>query len=109
MPVEATMFGAFAMGALFLLIGVCIGGSLVFKTKREPHESLFSMRRPQGEAYVLDPFDESGIAQQPLKPKGAPAGDEVDKGAETLDRMTSKFLEQVKMERAVAGEGEKAE
>jgi hypothetical protein len=106
MHVELVMFGAFAMGALSILLGVCLGGVLVFRTKREPHESLFSMRRPQGEAYVLDPFDESGIAK-PLKPKGAPAaGEEVDKGAETLDRMTSKFLEQMKMERAVTGEGE---
>lgn len=99
------IFLAFFMGSMMLLVGVIVGGLFVFRTKREPHESLFSMKRPQGEAFVIDPFDESGLAK-PLKPTGAPAGEEVDKGAEVLDRLNAKFLEQMKMERAVAGEEE---
>lgn len=96
-----SVLGACLMSSVYTLVGVALGGWLVFRTKKEAHERLFSAKPPQGEAFVLDPFDESGLAQ-PLKPKGVPAGEEVDRGAETLDRMTSKFLDQMKMERAVA-------
>lgn len=99
-----SVLGACLMTSVYTLAGVALGGWLVFRTKKEAHERLFSAKPPQGEAFVLDPFDESGLAQ-PLKPKGAPA-EEVDRGAETLDRMTSKFLDQMKMERAVAEQEE---
>lgn len=49
---------AFGMGSTVTLFAVALGGLLVFKTKREPHESLFSVGSPKADAFVLDPLDD---------------------------------------------------
>ena len=49
------------LGALLALAGVALGGLFVFRTKREPYESLFKVGPEKGEAYVVDDIDENGI------------------------------------------------
>lgn len=44
----------FAVGTLFPLFGVALGGYLVFRTKKEAHESLFPGREKPGEAFNIE-------------------------------------------------------
>jgi hypothetical protein len=55
-PARAVLLGLL-VGWLFLLtslVGVALGGYLVFRTKREAHDSLFNVKPPKGEAWVED-------------------------------------------------------
>lgn len=64
------------------MLAVALGGYLVFRTKKESHEKLFSVQDPVGTAYVSDPNDEE------FDPFGGfPAG---------LGEMAKRFKEQVK-------------
>ena len=71
------------MGSAITLLAVALGGLLVFKTKREPHESLFSVGSPKADAFVLDPLDD-----EPEKNK--------DVVPDIVKAQTDKFLEQMK-------------
>jgi hypothetical protein len=53
--------GAVLLGACLTLAGVALGGLFVFRTKREPHESLFHTGLEKGEAFVQDDLDD-GLA-----------------------------------------------
>ncbi len=44
----------FNMLSPFMAVG--LGGYLVWKTKRESTDSLFSLTRPKGSAFVVDPY-----------------------------------------------------
>lgn len=43
----------FLTGATFPLLGVIIGAYFVWKTKREPHDNLFQLREPKGQAFNI--------------------------------------------------------
>lgn len=66
--ISAEYFGflillAVFMGAALTLAGVALGGLFVFRTKREPHESLFKLGQEQGDAFVEDDIGgEDGVA-----------------------------------------------
>ncbi len=45
---------AFFLGGLQTLLACALGGYLVFRTKREPHESFFENKPAQGEVGSLD-------------------------------------------------------
>lgn len=52
------------MGLVWLsaISGVIIGATFVFKTKREPHETLWSLQKPKGQAFNLkDDTDLAGV------------------------------------------------
>lgn len=53
----------FAAGTLFPLLGVALGGFLVFRTKKESHESLFPGREKPGEAFNIDEEWEKNIPE----------------------------------------------
>ena len=48
------LMSAFLLGAAVTLVAVALGGFLVFKSKREAHERLFSSGPLQGNAFVVD-------------------------------------------------------
>lgn len=65
------LLAAFAMGfmsAIFALAGVALGGYLVYKTKREPHEGLFR-RAPEASAGVAE-----GEQEEPEEDADLPFG-----------------------------------
>jgi hypothetical protein len=53
---------AVLLGAVLTLAGAALGGLFVFRTKREPHESLFKLGQEQGDAFVQDDIGEDGVA-----------------------------------------------
>lgn len=60
------VFILFAMGAAFTLGAVIVGGYLVWKTKREPGDSLFRMREEPGEVFnAEDPLTEEFPVVEP--------------------------------------------
>jgi len=69
------VFILFAMGAAFTLGAVIVGGYLVWKTKRDPGDSLFRMREEPGEAFnVIDTLSEEETAEtKPIKTPAATA------------------------------------
>jgi len=44
----------YPMGALLTLAAVALGAYVVFKTKRDPSESLFKLREPKGEVFNIE-------------------------------------------------------
>jgi len=44
----------YPIGALSVLLGVALGSWIVFKTKREAHESLFSGKEKPGQAFNIE-------------------------------------------------------
>ena len=44
------------LGAILTLTGFALGALVVFRTKREPHESLFRLGQEKGEAFVVDDY-----------------------------------------------------
>lgn len=49
-----SLLAAFFLGALVSLGGVTLGGLFVFRTKREPHESLFQFKPQEGGAFNIE-------------------------------------------------------
>lgn len=49
------MITAYILGCVSSLAGVALGGWFVYRTKREPYESMFS--KPEGDAYNIDDLD----------------------------------------------------
>lgn len=60
---------AFWSGAAVALMATGLGGYMVFRTKREPYETMF--RSPgESETYVSDPvLDEYGVIPEPEEPE----------------------------------------
>lgn len=46
------------LSVILTLSGVALGALVVFRTKREPHESLFKPGGEKGEAFLLDDYGE---------------------------------------------------
>jgi hypothetical protein len=98
-PVSATFIAAcclfsFLLGALTVLVAVALGAYLVFRTKREPHESLFG-KEPEAKAFVFDEFADVG-QPKPVVPRHgriftAPAAEDPVPGI--MDKQTEKFLQ----------------
>jgi hypothetical protein len=86
--------GAVLLGALMTLAGVALGAWFVFRTKREPHESLFRAGAEKGEAYVLDDFDQGFLDQEKpsRRTEKKPAADDVV--PEIISKQTDRFLQQ---------------
>jgi len=49
------------LSAIFALVGVALGGFLVYRTKREPHEGLFKAVGTPGSAVA--PGENGGVSQ----------------------------------------------
>jgi hypothetical protein len=47
---------AFFLGFLFAVLSGALFAYITFRTKREPHESLFKVGPDKGDAFVLDDF-----------------------------------------------------
>ena len=84
---------AFASGALLSMCGVALGGWFVYRTKREPYESLFSTR-PQGEAFNLEDDLIPNIIPSE-KPVG-PSGLTIPTVTEELNKRVQSQLHEVK-------------
>jgi uncharacterized SAM-binding protein YcdF (DUF218 family) len=52
---------SFGMAWIFVLTAVALGGLLVYRTKRESHEALYQIKKPEGSAWVEDPYGEAGF------------------------------------------------
>ena len=76
---------AFGMGSTITLLAVTLGGLLVFKTKRESHERLFSIGSPKADAFVMDPLDDE-LGENKNK----------DVVPDIVKAQTDKFLNQMK-------------
>jgi len=90
-------------GAAIAFIGVLLGwfltmtsgalfAYLIFRTKREPHESLFQLSKPKGDAFVIDQFEDQPLVR-PNKP--GVIAPETDDAAKMQDAMNQKFLDQL--------------
>lgn len=79
--VFCVVFGWFAC-----ITGVALGGYMVFRTKKEPHESFFKLREPKGKAFVLDDGLNAGTETPPPIPKET---------AEANQRFVSQFAEKL--------------
>ncbi len=79
---------AFGMGGLLTIMSVALGGFLVFRTRRDSHEPLFSMNSPKAESFVLDPMDDTITGE-----------DNKDIVPDLLKKQTDRFLDQLKREK----------
>lgn len=77
--------------ALIALGGVALGGALVYRTKREPHETLFA--RPQKPSSAVAPDDFGGEASQAQEWDVTDEEEEMDLGADVM-KYNQRFLEQ---------------
>ena len=69
---------AVLLGALLTLGGVVLGALAVFRTKREPHESLFKFGLEKGDAFVQDDIEEDGSGILERIAKGRNKGEKAD-------------------------------
>lgn len=80
------------------LSGVVIGATFVYKTKREPHETLWGWRKPAGQAFNLeDETDYAGILpRQGNDFADIPGAQENDKKrSKMIDRLNTTFLRKI--------------
>jgi hypothetical protein len=92
------------LAGLLCLGGVALGGLLVFKTKKESHEQLFSFKKPQGGAFVVDPFEEEQTGEPQGKGHTFLSGlqhQPDDAATKLLDEQTERFLEQYQMQKVI--------
>lgn len=94
------------LGWLVTITSGSLFAYIVFRTKREPHESMFSLKAPKGDAFIVDPFNDP-LPSRVRMPADTPVEDAASK---LLDAQTNKFLEQMAMAKAITGstkDGEK--
>lgn len=93
------------LAGLLCLGGVALGGLLVYRTKRESHEQLFSLKKPQGGAFVVDPFEEELTGEAQGKGHAFVSGlqpqSDDDTATKLLDEQTKRFLEQYQMQKVM--------
>jgi hypothetical protein len=68
--------------AVAILIGTFLGGLLVYRTKREPHEPLVG-RAPKGEVFSIDTFEDTATDQE-----------EATATPETIVQQNAEFVDQ---------------
>jgi len=80
------------INALVALIGVALGGLLVYRTKREPHEGLF-MSPEKPSSAIAKGEDENEPAYNPFMPQEeeSESDDDLALGADVMKR-NSEFL-----------------
>lgn len=85
------VFIGYLVGSLGVLAGVALGGFLVYRTKRDSHEGLFAVRKPQEENNGPVNVDEFGLASD----------DEEDGDImpSVIRQQTARFLRQHKAEK----------
>lgn len=79
------------VNALLVLAGVALGGALVYRTKREPHETLFA--RPQKPSSAVAPDDSGGEATQTSEWDVPDEESEMGLGADVMQH-NQRFLQQ---------------
>ena len=77
------------VNALMALIGVALGGTLVYKTKREPHEALFASPERPKSAIAEGEHEEQ--TSNPFGPQEEEDDDNLALGADVMKR-NSQFL-----------------
>jgi len=87
---------SFFLGAAVTLSAVALGGYLVFRTKKEPHDSLFG-KEQEAKAFLVDEFRTEPIPYTRRPVFGEPAdqgsGDPVPG---MMEKQTEKFLRVLK-------------
>ena len=78
-------------GATLSLLAVCLGGYLVYRTKRESHEPLFTSIARKIDAKPVN-IDDINYNE--------PAQDDTDAGAELINTQTSKFIDQLRSKKS---------
>jgi hypothetical protein len=94
---------SFFLGAVTVLVAVALGGYLVFRTKKEAHESLFG-RTQEAKAFIVDEFAGAEPINYPRRPafnEAMPAAD--DPVPSILEKQTNKFLHVLKEQRQKEG------
>ena len=85
------ILAAVLLGAALALVGVALGGLLVFRTKKEPGAGLFNTRTERGDAYIMDDFESE--PDQPSKGRDQKIEDPVPS---IVAKQTERFLSQIK-------------
>jgi hypothetical protein len=75
------------LGAGLALTGFALGALVVFRTKREPHESLFRIGQEKGDAFVVDDY-EGSVEDTP-----GPGRDRDPKADDPVPSIMAKFNE----------------
>lgn len=58
----------YPIGALSVLLGVALGGWLVFRTRRDSHESLFPSKEKSGQVFNIEEDWEKELPEGPETP-----------------------------------------
>ena len=85
-------FLGFTLGWVVSITSGGLFAYITFRTKREPHESLFQLSKPKGDAFVIDQFEDQPLVR-PNKP--GVIAPETDDAAKMQDAMNQKFLDQL--------------
>lgn len=83
------------LGAILTLAGFALGALVVFRTKREPHESLFKLGQEKGDAFVVDDYGQ-GVEDTPV-PGRDPRKD--DPNPEIHQKFVDRFLNQYRTDK----------
>lgn len=81
---------AFWSGGMMAIAAVALGGWLVFRTKRESHERLFSGRPEQGSVIMTDEFTPGGVIQ----PEGPVSNEQMDNITAAMNQRMTEGLNQ---------------
>lgn len=82
------------VNAIFVLIGVVLGGFLVYRTKREPHEGLLKSPGEPGSSVVAE---EGEAAKGEIPEQGVDDDEELGLGMDVMQQ-NQKFMEQFQKE-----------
>jgi flagellar basal body-associated protein FliL len=82
--------------SILTMAAVGLGGLLVFRTKKESHEKLFSVGPPKGESFVVDDFSDGFLDQQKEVPRYPKKPVVEDALPEIIARQNADFLNQLK-------------
>ncbi len=78
------------LGAILTLTGFALGALVVFRTKREPHESLFKIGQEKGDAFIVDDYRD-GVEDTITKGRDPKTDDPVPS---IMAKFNEKFLRQ---------------
>ena len=78
------------LGAILTLSAVALGALVVFRTKREPHESLFKVGAEKGDAFISDDYG-PGVEDIPDQRRDLKAE---DPNQDIHQKFVDKFLQQ---------------
>lgn len=90
--ISSILMVAFFLGFLCAVLSGALFAYIVFRCKREPHESLFRVKQETGDAFVLDDMDD-GIEERVAKGRDSKVDDPVPS---IIAKQTERFLQQIK-------------